>query len=113
MKIKSILLGIVSAPVIVFGQASWTPYIANYTQTAKVTNTATGRTTMKQIRGQEERATNGSILTTVVTNGMPVTGKLLNSATGQLIEINYADKRAVVLRNVHYQHTPSNVPIRR
>lgn len=94
-------------------QSSWTPYVAQYTQIAKVTY-SNGKTTLQQITGQEERSSDGSLVTTVISNGKQVRGTYWDAATGKITKVNFIDGRGVLYRTekrVHLSNKHSDLPV--
>jgi hypothetical protein len=86
----------------------WVAYSAGYTETVKNTDSS-GHITLNQTKaGEEIRSSDGSLLTTVIVNGKRMTARLWQ-ACGQMIDINYAQKRATLLASAARRH-PNQPP---
>lgn len=95
-----------------FGEAAWTPYVAEFTQVVKTTGTD-GQTQVQQVSGKEERSANGSVLTMVQNNGTPTGGRFWDAKTGRVTEINFVSRKGLLVQVTPHNHssTPPDAPV--
>ena len=91
--------------IVAFAQQSpaWVAYSAEYSDTTKDTDSS-GRTVLNEEKvGEEIRSGDGSQLTTVTVNGERTTGRLWQGC-GQIIRLDYAQKKATVVATSPRRH---------